>query len=102
MEFVPLQVYILVSAVLFAIGAAGFCLRRNVLVMLMCVELMLASAALVFVAAARAHADVNGQVIALFIIALAAVEVAVGLALIVAVFHNRRSVDVDTMADLKG
>ena len=102
MQFVPLQVYILVAALLFTICAAGFCTRRNVLVMLMCVELMLTSASLVFVAAARAHTDVNGQVVALFLIALAAVEVAVGLALVVAVFHNRRSVDVDTMSDLKG
>jgi NADH-quinone oxidoreductase subunit K len=102
MQFVPLQAYLVVAALLFVIGAAGFCLRRNVLVMLMCVELMLTAASIVFVAAARAHADVNGQVIALFLIALAAVEVAVGLALVVAVFHNRRSVDVDTVADLKG
>lgn len=92
----------LVAAILFVIGAAGFCLRRNALVMLMCVELMLTSASLVFVAAARAHNDVSGQVIALFLIALAAIEVAVGLALVVAVFHSRRSVDVDTVADLKG
>ena len=99
---VPMGMYLLVSAILFALGAAGFCLRRNVLVLLMCVELMFTAASLVFVAGARAHLDMNGQAAALFLIALAAAEVAVGLAIVVAVFHNRRSVDIDAVSDLKG
>jgi len=99
---VSTETYILVSALLFVIGMAGFCLRRNVLVMLMCVELMFASSGLVFVAAGRDRADANGQVYTLLLIALAAAEVAVGLALVVAVFRNRRSVDVDLLSDLKG
>jgi NADH-quinone oxidoreductase subunit K len=99
---VSAEVYILISALLFAIGMAGFCLRRNVLVMLMSVELMFASSGLVFVAVGRDRADPNGQVYALLLIALAAAEVAVGLALVVAVFRNRRSVDVDLLSELKG
>jgi NADH-quinone oxidoreductase subunit K len=99
---VPSEPYMLVSALLFTIGLVGFCCRRDVLVMLMCVELMLTSANIVFVTAGRGLASADGQVIAFFVIALAAAEVAVGLALVVSVFHNRRSVDADAVTDLKG
>ena len=98
----PLEAYILVSAALFVIGATGFCIRRNVLMMLMCVELMLAASSIVFVAAARAHQSLDGQVYALFLIALAAAEVAVGLSIVISVFHRRASVDVDELSELRG
>jgi NADH-quinone oxidoreductase subunit K len=98
----PPEAYYLVSAVLFGIGAVGLCARRNVLVMLMCLELMLSSANLVFVAASRAHGSLDGQVYAFFLIALAAAEVAVGLAIIVSVFHARGDVDIDRLSEMKG
>jgi NADH-quinone oxidoreductase subunit K len=99
---VPAEPYLLVSALLFTTGLVGFCCRRDVIVMLMSVELMLTSANIVFVTAGRALGTADGQVIAFFVIALAAAEVAVGLALVVSVFHNRASVDADAAADLKG
>lgn len=98
----PSEPYILVSALLFAIGAGGFCARRDVLVMLMCVELMLTAANIVFVAASRELQAIDGQVYAFFLMALAAAEVAVGLSIVVRVFSNRQSVDVDNVCDMKG
>ncbi len=98
----PLEAYVLISAPLVVIGATGCCLRRNVLMMLMCVELMLAASSIVFVAAAYAHRSVDGQVYALFLIALAAAEVAVGLSIVVSVFYRRPSVDADQLSNLKG
>ena len=83
------------AALLFCLGLAGVILRRNLLIVLMSVELMLNAVNLTFVGFARAHNDVEGQSLALFIIALAAAEAAVGLAIVVAVFRNRRGVNVD-------
>jgi NADH-quinone oxidoreductase subunit K len=98
----PPEAYYLVAGALFGIGAIGVCARRNILVMLMCLELMLSSANLVFVAASRAHGAIDGQVYAFFLIALAAAEVAVGLAIVVSVFHARNQVDVDQLSEMRG
>jgi NADH-quinone oxidoreductase subunit K len=98
----PLGAYLALSAVLFGIGAAGVLLRRNPLVMFMAVELMLNAANLAFAAFARAHNALDGQVFALFVIAVAAAEVVVGLAIIMAIFRRRASVDVDEISTLKG
>jgi NADH-quinone oxidoreductase subunit K len=98
----PPEAYYMVAAVLFSIGAIGVCARRSILVMLMCLELMLSSANLVFVAAARAHGSPDGQVYAFFLIALAACEVAVGLGIVVSVFHARNQVDVDQISEMRG
>jgi NADH-quinone oxidoreductase subunit K len=94
--------YIALSAILFAIGALGVLIRRNALIIFMSVELMLNSANLAFVAFANTFQQMNGQIIVFFVIAVAAAEVAVGLALIVAIFKTKQSIDVDTMSSLKG
>lgn len=99
----PLVTYSLaLSAVLFALGALAVLVRRNPLVMLMGVELMLNAANLAFVAFARELGQVEGQVAALIFIAVAAAEAAVGLAIIVAVYRNRRDVDADAASGMKG
>jgi NADH-quinone oxidoreductase subunit K len=99
---VPQVYYIALSAVLFTIGALGVLIRRNALIIFMSVELMLNAANLAFVAFANTFQQMNGQIIVFFVIAVAAAEVAVGLALIVAIFKTKRSIDVDTMSSLKG
>jgi NADH-quinone oxidoreductase subunit K len=99
---VPETYYIALSAILFTIGALGVLIRRNALIIFMSVELMLNSANLAFVAFANTYAQLNGQIIVFFVIAVAAAEVAVGLALIVAIFKSKHSIDVDQMSSLKG
>jgi NADH-quinone oxidoreductase subunit K len=94
--------YLVVAALLFTIGAVGLLLRRNVLVMFMCVELMLNAANLTFVTYSRALDDVGGQVIVFFTLVVAAAEVAVGLAIIVAIFRRRRGATADDVRLLKG
>jgi NADH-quinone oxidoreductase subunit K len=94
--------YLVVGALLFTIGAVGLLLRRNVLVMFMCVELMLNAANLTFVTFARALDDVGGQAIVFFTLVVAAAEVAVGLAIIVAIFRRRRGATADDVRLLKG
>ena len=93
---------LVLSGVLFALGALGVLIRRNAIVMFMSVELMLNAANLAFVGFARDLEEVSGQVFVFFIIAVAAAEVAVGLALIVAIYRSRSSIDVDRVSELKG
>ena len=102
MDAVPQVYYIALSAILFTIGALGVLIRRNALIIFMSVELMLNSANLAFVAFANPFGQLNGQIIVFFVIAVAAAEVAVGLALIVAIFKSKHSIDVDQMSSLKG
>jgi len=94
--------YLYLSALLFTIGAAGMLLRRNAIVMFMCVELMLNAANLAFVTFARMHGDLAGQVVAFFTMLVAACEVVIGLAIIVTIFRARRSASVDDANLLKG
>jgi len=94
--------YMALAAVLFALGGAGVLLRRNALVMFMSVELMLNAVNLTFVAVSRDLGLVGGQVAALFVMVVAAAEVTVGLAIIVAVFHRRATADVDRLSELRG
>lgn len=94
--------YIALGAVLFAIGVLGVLLRRNAIIIFMSVELMLNAANLAFVAFARHLNDLNGQVLVFFVITVAAAEVAVGLALIVAIFRTKRSINIDELHALKG
>ncbi len=98
----PITYYLGLSAILFTIGALGVLVRRNAIIIFMSVELMLNSANLVFVAYARYFNSMNGQIFVFFIMAVAAAEVAVGLALIVAIFHTKQSIDVDEISNLKG
>jgi NADH-quinone oxidoreductase subunit K len=99
---VPTEFYIGLSAILFTIGALGVLIRRNAIVIFMSVELMLNSANLAFVAFSRLYQSLDGQIFVFFIMAVAAAEVAVGLALIVAIFRTKHSIDVDQMSSLKG
>ena len=94
--------YLTVAALLFTIGAVGLLIRRNTLVMFMCVELMLNAVNLTFVSFAKALNDVGGQVIVFFTLVVAASEVAVGLAIIVAIFRRRPGVTADDVDLLKG
>lgn len=101
---VPLAAFIAVSALLFFIGAAGVLLRRNAVVILMCVELMLNAANLALVAFSRrlGLADERGSVFVVFVFVIAAAEVAVGLAIILAAYRNRPTVDVDELHEMRG
>ena len=92
---VPIQYFISLSAILFTIGILGVLIRRNAIIIFMSVELMLNSANLAFIAFARMFQSLDGQVFVFFVMAVAAAEVAVGLALIVAIFRNKQSIDVD-------
>jgi NADH-quinone oxidoreductase subunit K len=87
--------YVVLSAVLFTIGTFGVLLRRNAIIVFMSVELMLNAANLAFVAFARMHGQLDGQVIAFFVMVVAAAEVVVGLAIIMLIFRTRRSANVD-------
>lgn len=99
---VPTAFYLILSTVLFLIGTLGLLIRRNALVLLMSVELMLNAANLALVAFAREQVSVSGQVMVFFVIAVAAAEVAVGLALLVAIFRTKRTTNVDEVSSLKG
>lgn len=99
---VPVAYYIILSAILFSVGVAGVVFRRNALVIFMSIELMLNAANLAIVAFSRALKSLEGQIFVFFVIAVAAAEVAVGLALIVEIFKSKRSIDVDQMNSMKG
>ena len=94
--------YLALSAILFSLGVVGVLVRRNAIVIFMSIELMLNSANLVFVAYAREFGTLDGQLMVFFVMTVAAAEVAVGLALIVAIFRSKASIDVDAVNLLKG
>jgi NADH:ubiquinone oxidoreductase subunit K len=94
--------YLVASALIFCLGAAGVLTRRNPLVVLLCLELMLNAANLALLAFARMHANVEGQVFALVVMVVAACEVTVGLGIIVAMYRRRLPIDVDEMRELQG
>ncbi|HLE52269.1 MAG TPA: NADH-quinone oxidoreductase subunit NuoK [Anaerolineales bacterium] len=98
----PVSYYILLSAVLFSLGAVGVLIRRNAIVIFMSVELMLNAANLAFVAFSTMYKSLSGQIFVFFVMTVAAAEVAVGLALIVAIFRSRHSINVDELSNLKG
>jgi NADH-quinone oxidoreductase subunit K len=98
----PIAYYIALSGLLFAIGTVGVLVRRNALVIFMSVELQLNAANLALVAFSRMHSSLNGQVLAFFSMVVAAAEVVVGLAIIVAVYRRRGSIDVDEARELSG
>ena len=100
--FVPLDFYVVLSALLFALGLAGVLLRRNAIIVFMSIELMLNAANLAFVAFGRQTGSMDGQLFVFFVMTVAAAEVAVGLALIVAIFRTRKSIDVDELHAMKG
>ena len=98
---ISLHSYLIVSAVLFSIGTIGVLTRRNAIVIFMCVELMLNAVNLTFIAMSRYLGNIDGQVFVFFIMAVAAAEAAVGLALMIAFYKNRESIDVEDINLLK-
>ena len=99
---ITLNHYLIVAAILFSLGVMGVLFRRNALIIFMSIELMLNGANLVFVAFARHFGRMDGHVLAFFIIALAAAEVSVGLAIIVALFRKRATIDINDVSLMKG
>jgi NADH-quinone oxidoreductase subunit K len=98
----PLAYYVILSIILFVIGISGVLLRRNALITFMSLELMFNSANLLFVAFASYYQLLQGQITVFFVMTIAAAEVAVGLALMVAIFRSRNSVELDQVSNLKG
>jgi NADH-quinone oxidoreductase subunit K len=101
-QIIPLNWYITLSAILFGLGVLGVLFRRNAIVILMCVELMLNAVNLLLVAFSAQHSDPNAQVFVFFIMAVAAAEVAVGLAILMVIYRNNKSTDIDILNKLKG
>jgi NADH-quinone oxidoreductase subunit K len=99
---VPLNWYIILSAVIFLVGAAGFLIRRNMFIMLMSLELMLNAVNISLVAFSHYLQDMRGQVLAVFIITVAAAEAAIGLAIIVSLFRNKPKIHTDEIAEMRG
>ena len=99
---VPVDYYIILSAILFSIGALGVLIRRNPLIIFMSIELMLNAANLAFVAYGSVFKSFSGQIFVFFVIAVAAAEVAVGLALLVEIFKTKKNINIDELNSLKG
>ena len=98
---VPETFYLILSAMLFAIGVAGFMIRRNIITVFMCIELMLNAVNLSFITFAHQHKQVSGHLFAFFVMVVAAAEAAVGLAIILTVFKNRSTLNIDEINTLK-
>lgn len=98
---VPLNHYIIFSTIIFAIGVVGVLTRRNVIIIMMSIELMLNSVNLLLAVFSAYHHDPSGQVFVFFVMALAAAEVAVGLAIVVMVYRNTKSLDIDSLSKLR-
>lgn len=102
LQEIGIQNYIYLSALLFCIGVFGVLYRRNAIIMFMSIEIMLNAVNLLFVAFSTYHQDAQGQVFVFFSMAVAAAEVAVGLAILVSIFRNLSSIDIDNLKNLKG
>ena len=99
---VPLYYYLVLSALIFSIGVAGVVIRRNLIIILMSIELMLNAINLTFIAFARALGSMEGQVIVVFVMTVAAAEAVIGLAIVIAGYRHRQTLDPDEMHLLKG
>ena len=102
MHSVPLSWYLILSAVLFGLGVAGFLLRRNIITVFICIELMLNAVNLSFVAFSYQLKQIDGHLYAFFVMVVAAAEAAVGLAIILTVFKNRATLQIDEVDSMKG
>lgn len=102
LQQIGIDQYIYLAVILFSIGAFGILYRRNAIVMFMSIEIMLNAANLLLVAFSNYHEDANGQVFVFFTMAVAAAEVAIGLAILVAIYRNIGSIDIDKLKNLKG
>jgi NADH-quinone oxidoreductase subunit K len=102
MTSVTIEAYFALSMVLFILGVMGVLLRKNTIIIFMSIELMLNAANLAFIAFARQWGQLDGQIFVFFVMTVAAAEVAVGLALIVAIFRNKRSINIDDLHQMEG
>lgn len=98
---VPLSWYLILSAILFVIGAAGFLLRRNIITVFMCIELMLNAVNLTFISFSHTLGKVDGHIFSFFVMVVAAAEAAVGLAIILTVFKNRATLEIDEVSSMR-
>jgi NADH-quinone oxidoreductase subunit K len=99
---IPVNYLLVLAGILFTIGVLGVLIRRNAIVVFMSIELMLNAANMVFITFARSFQNLDGQVIVFFLIAAAAAEVAIGLALMVTIFRTKKSIDIDEVKTLSG
>jgi NADH-quinone oxidoreductase subunit K len=99
---IPVEYYLALSGILFTLGVVGVLLRRNALVVFMCLELMFNAGNLAFITFARMYQAISAQVVVFFVMTVAAAEVAIGLALMVEIFRTKHSIDIDQMNSLKG
>jgi len=97
----PIVSYLGIASLLFVVGGIGLCLRRNAIVLFMCVEMMLNAVNLAFVAFSKIHGNLDGQIAVFFVMVIAAAESAIGLAIILAVFRTHSSIETSDAADLK-
>ena len=101
LQYVPVEYYLIIAATLFSIGVIGVLFRRNAIIIFMCIELMLNAVNLLLTVFSTIHHDAGGQVMVFFIMAVAAAEVAVGLAILVMIYNNIRTVDINELSKLK-
>ena len=101
LQVIPLNYYVALAAILFSIGVMGVMFRRNAIIVFMCIELMLNAVNMFLTAFSTYHGDASGQVMVFFIMAVAAAEVAVGLAILVMIYNNIRTVDINELNKLK-
>lgn len=94
--------YLILSALLFCLGFIGIIVRKNILIVLMCIEVMMNAINLTFVALARYYNNMDGQLIAIFVMAIAAVEAAIGLGILIALFRNRQTIKTDDLKSMHG
>lgn len=100
---IPLNYYLILSAIIFSLGLLGLVInRKNVLILLMCVELLLLAVNMNFIAFSHYYQDLAGQIFVFFILAVAAVEAAIGLAILIVLFRSRQSIEIDALNRLKG
>jgi len=99
---VPLSWYMVLSLIVFCIGVFGFMSRRNIIIMLMSIELMLNGVNINLISLSHYLQDLRGQILALFVVAVAAAEAAIGLAIVIALFRNKATAHVDEMNEMKG
>lgn len=104
MSFLPVSIhhYLLLSTLLFALGLIGIIVRRNLIIIFMCIEIMINAVNLSFVALARYYNTMDGHVVAIFVMAIAAVEAAIGLGILISMFRNRQTVNVSDLRALRG
>lgn len=102
MNEITIHHYLILSALLFTLGLVGVIIRKNILVILMCIEVLMNAINLSFIALARYHGQMDGHIVSIFVMAVAAVEAAIGLGIVISLFRNRQTVNTDDFTTLNG